>query len=68
MAKNDKTLVKKTIYNKVVKKVIYEMCECCDEILNGKYFARHECGCKLLCEKCIKRHDAECEGWKENKV
>jgi len=35
MAKNDKTLVKKTIYNKVIKKVIYEMCECCDEILNG---------------------------------
>jgi len=40
-------------------------CECCDDYLKKKWFARHDCGCKLICEKCITRHDQECEDYIE---
>lgn len=37
-------------------------CECCDKKLTTYTFnARHECGCKLLCDDCVIIHDAECE-------
>jgi hypothetical protein len=41
------------------------ICEWCDIELNNLFFARHECGCKLLCSSCVLHHDKECEEWKE---
>lgn len=35
-------------------------CEVCDE-KTYNYHDRNDCGCKLLCKKCVKIHDEECE-------
>lgn len=38
------------------------LCEACDE--EPGVHARHECGCKMICDRCIIRHDKECDDYK----
>ena len=56
-----------TIIKEVKDHIIAEesatICEGCDE--EGAYNPRHECGCKMLCVKCVVKHDSECEGMKK---
>jgi len=36
------------------------VCEMCSEPYGDDWFERNDCGCKILCSKCIKDHDKEC--------
>ena len=40
-----------------------ELCECCEEKEGTN--ARHDCGCKMLCDDCVVKHDRECEDYNE---
>jgi hypothetical protein len=46
-------------------RLYYDMCcdcEWCDKVLQiGEGHARHECGCKVLCDDCVVKHDAVCK-------
>jgi len=46
----------------------YGECELCDKIFHSwteaNAYARHDCGCKLLCMMCAVKHDRECPEWK----
>lgn len=37
-------------------------CEGCGEAEGTN--ARHDCGCKMLCDECLPKHDVECEDFK----
>ena len=43
-------------------RIIYDECEGCENGIGTN--ARHDCGCKMLCDECLQKHDAECEGFK----
>jgi hypothetical protein len=44
------------------------ICEGCDKSIEEHYMnARHDCGCKLMCDSCCEIHDKECEEYKNQK-
>jgi len=44
-------------------------CEACGEWLElNELNARHDCGCKFICNKCIKQHDEECDEYKNQEA
>lgn len=39
-------------------------CEACDEEgFDEDAHIRNDCGCKLLCHKCVDKHDKECKDY-----
>lgn len=45
--------------------VYHGMCSSCDEVFSNEDLnSRNDCGCKMICDDCLKKHDKECEDYK----
>jgi hypothetical protein len=40
----------------------YDSCDVCDDWCD-EWFDRNDCGCKILCKRCVKDHDQDCEDY-----